>query len=74
MALEATKFSLGVAGIKPAADAQVNVNLELRAGYIINLAPENEAERQMIERQAKIVGGVEKVIESNAVLLDESGN
>jgi hypothetical protein len=37
VALEATKFSLGVAGIKPAVDAQVNVNLELRAGYVIDL-------------------------------------
>jgi hypothetical protein len=38
VALEATKYSLGVAGIKPAADAQVNVNLELRAGYVIDLS------------------------------------
>jgi hypothetical protein len=37
VAFEATRFSLGVAGIKPAADAQVNVNLELRAGYVIDL-------------------------------------
>jgi hypothetical protein len=27
------------------------------AGYCIDLSPANEAERQMIERQAKIVGG-----------------
>jgi hypothetical protein len=38
VALEATKFSLGVAGIKPASDAvSVNVGLELRAGYVIDL-------------------------------------
>jgi hypothetical protein len=37
VALESVKFSLGVAGIKPAADAQVNVNLEMRAGYVIDL-------------------------------------
>src|SRR5262249_31428892 len=39
VALEATKFSLGVAGIKPAPDAAlVNVNLELRAGYVSDLS------------------------------------
>jgi hypothetical protein len=37
VAFEATRFSLGVAGIKPAAEAQVNVNLEMRAGYVIDL-------------------------------------
>jgi hypothetical protein len=42
VALEATKFSLGVAGIKPAADAQLNVNLDLRAGYVIDLRDRND--------------------------------
>jgi hypothetical protein len=37
VALEATKFSLGVAGIKPAADAvSVNVGVQV-AGYVIDL-------------------------------------
>jgi hypothetical protein len=40
--LDAAKFSLGVAGIKPAADAQVNVNLELRAGYVISVEERDE--------------------------------
>jgi hypothetical protein len=51
VALDATKFSLGVAGIKPAADAQVNVNIELRAGYVIDLSERDQP-------AAKIVGGV----------------
>ena len=55
VALEATKFSLGVAGIKPPADAQVNVNLEIRAGYVLDL-------REYDEPAAKIVGGEAKVI------------
>jgi hypothetical protein len=55
VALEATKFSLGVAGIKPPADAQVNVNLEFRAGYVLDL-------REYDEPAAKIVGGEAKVI------------
>jgi hypothetical protein len=42
VALEATKFSLGVAGIRPAADSQVNVNLEIRAGYVIDLSEPGE--------------------------------
>jgi hypothetical protein len=48
--VEATRFSLGVAGIKPAADAQVNVNIELKAGYVIDLSERDEP-------AAKIVGG-----------------
>jgi hypothetical protein len=59
VALEATKFSLGVAGIKPTSDS-VNVNVGAGvaiAGYCIDLSPADEAERQMIERQAMIVGG-----------------
>jgi hypothetical protein len=38
VAFEATRFSLGVAGIKPAADASVSVNIELKAGYVIDLS------------------------------------
>lgn len=59
VALEATKFSLGVAGIKPAADAQVNVNIDLRAGYVIDLSEDNLP-------TAKIVGDVAKVIDAKA--------
>ena len=60
VALEATKFSLGVAGIKPAADAQVNVNIDLRAGYVIDLSEDNLP-------TAKIVGDVAKVIDAKPV-------
>lgn len=38
VSLEATKFSLGVAGIKPASDAQVNVNIDVKAGFVIDLS------------------------------------
>ncbi len=39
VALEATKFSLGVAGIKPASDnVSVNIGIELKAGYVIDLS------------------------------------
>jgi hypothetical protein len=56
VALEATKYSLGVAGIKAASDPQVNVNLEVRAGYILDL-------REYDEPAAKLVNGT--VIEGN---------
>ena len=57
VALEATKFSLGVAGIKPAVDPQVNVNIAIRAGYVIDLSERDEP-------AAKIVGGVANVIDA----------
>ena len=57
VALEATKFSLGVAGIKPAVDASVNVNIELKAGYVIDLSEPSQP-------AAKIVNGVAKVIDA----------
>jgi hypothetical protein len=51
VALEATKFSLGVAGIAPANSPQVSINLDLKAGYVIDLS-----ERDL--PVPKIVGGV----------------
>jgi hypothetical protein len=56
IALDATKFSLGVAGIKPATDPQVNVNIELKAGYVIDISEREPA--------AKLVNGT--VIEGEA--------
>jgi hypothetical protein len=40
VAFEATRFSLGVAGIKPVPDnnVSVNVGIELKAGYVIDLS------------------------------------
>jgi hypothetical protein len=60
VSLEATKFSLGVAGIKPASDPQVSINLELKAGYVIDLSERDEP-------AAKIVGGMAKVIDAKPV-------
>jgi hypothetical protein len=51
VAFEATRFSLGVAGIKPVADAQVNVNLELRAGYVISLEERDELAAKIVSGQ-----------------------
>lgn len=68
---EVCRYLLGIAGIKPAADAQVNVNVELKAGYVIDLSErrmkrsidavtgrlvETPIDDEVIEH--KIVGGV----------------
>jgi hypothetical protein len=57
VSFRASEHVLGVAGIAPANQPQVNVNVELKAGWDIDLAPADEAERQMIERQrqAKVI-------------------
>ena len=38
VSLDATKHLLGIAGIKPAADPQLAVNIDIRAGYVIDLS------------------------------------
>ena len=60
VALDATKYSLGVAGIKPAPEASVNVNIELKAGYVIDLSERDEP-------AAKIVSGAAQVIDAKPV-------
>ncbi len=40
VSLDASKHVLGIAGIKPAAEAQVSVNVDIKAGYIIDLTPQ----------------------------------
>jgi hypothetical protein len=34
---DASTFVLGVAGIKPTPDPNINLNIEMRAGYVIDL-------------------------------------
>jgi hypothetical protein len=58
VALEATKFSLGVAGIKPAPDnVSVNIGLELRAGYILDLREpgDHAPTAKVIDHEAGVV-------------------
>ncbi len=38
VSFDATKHVLALAGIKPAADAQVSVNIDIKAGYVIDLS------------------------------------
>jgi hypothetical protein len=39
VSLDASKHVLGIAGIKPDADAAVNVNIEVKAGWVIDVSP-----------------------------------
>jgi hypothetical protein len=38
---DSARFLLGVAGVKPAADANVNLNVDVRAGFVIDLTEPN---------------------------------
>lgn len=38
VSLDASKHVLAIAGIKPTADAQVSVNIDIKAGYVIDLS------------------------------------
>jgi hypothetical protein len=49
VSLDATKHLLGISGIKPAEDARVNINVELKAGYVIDLSERNPCNEQIIE-------------------------
>jgi pantoate kinase len=40
VSLDASKHVLAIAGIKPAQDAQVSVNIAIKAGYVIDLTDE----------------------------------
>jgi hypothetical protein len=48
VSLDATKHLLGIAGIKPSEDARVNVNIELKAGYVIDLSERQERDMPKI--------------------------
>lgn len=37
VSFEASKHVLAIAGIKPTADAQVSINIDIKAGYVIDL-------------------------------------
>jgi hypothetical protein len=60
VSFDATRHVLAIAGIKPATDPQLNVNIELKAGYVIDLSEPGEP-------TAKIVGGVANVIDAKPV-------
>ena len=55
VSFRASEHVLSVSGIAPVPSPSVNVNIDVKAGYVIDLTPADEAERQMIERQAKVI-------------------
>jgi hypothetical protein len=45
VSFDAARHVLGIAGIKPASDAQVSVNVDIKAGYVIQLSnPDKQTE------------------------------
>ena len=55
--MEATKFSLQAAGIGPATAAPVNVNVEMRAGWVIDLSGRDD-ERAPVRKEVEGAGTV----------------
>jgi hypothetical protein len=55
VSFRAAEHVLGVSGIAPANQPQVSINIDVKPGYVIDLSPADEEERQMIERQAKVI-------------------
>lgn len=65
VSLDASKHVLAIEGIKPRADAQVSVNIELKAGYVIDLREPGEA---------RAVIGHERGNSANPLIDHESGS
>jgi hypothetical protein len=49
VSLDATKHMLGIGGIAPAPTPSLNVNIELKAGYVIDLSERNPGTEQIVE-------------------------
>jgi hypothetical protein len=59
VSLDATKHVLGIAGIKPANDAQVSVNIDIKAGYVIDLTGDQRARSSPdAGTTAKVINGI----------------
>jgi hypothetical protein len=56
----ASELDLGISGIAPANSPQVNVNIDVKAGYVIDLSEPGQPEQ-------KIIGGVANVIDAEPV-------
>ena len=47
VSFDAAKHTLAVAGIKPSSEASVNLNLEIKAGYILDLREPEQTYRKI---------------------------
>jgi hypothetical protein len=55
VSFDAARHVLGIAGIKPAADAQVSVNIDVKAGFVIDLSdPRPNALANVIEQNQEV--------------------
>jgi len=50
VAFDAARHLAAIQGIKPAADAQVSVNIDIKAGYVIDISPVERAMRDVTPR------------------------
>jgi hypothetical protein len=48
---DASKHVLAIAGIKPSSDAQVSVNIDIKAGYVIDLSEDKRPPAITIEHE-----------------------
>lgn len=49
---DASKHVLGIAGIKPANDAQVSVSIDIKAGYVIDLSEGDRAQAMTLVHES----------------------
>ena len=64
VSLDAAKHVLGIEGIKPAADAQVSVAIDVKAGFVIDLREPGE--------RAKVIDG--HTVSTDSVSPDKAGD
>ena len=57
VSLDATKHLLGIAGIKPAADAQVSVSIDIKAGYVIDITPQTKTIEHEASKGPSVIEG-----------------
>jgi DNA-binding Lrp family transcriptional regulator len=57
VSLDASKYTLAIAGIKPTADAQVSVNIDIKAGYVIDLTDAQPMRTVSENMSSKLIDG-----------------
>jgi hypothetical protein len=62
VSLDASKHMLAIAGIKPTADAQVSVNIDIKAGFVIDLTePRATADADTAQTQRNYINDIKQI-------------